>query len=164
MKRARSGAGRLRLRTDAGASLVLALVFITSLGCMGLATLDLANESFREDRATQAFHSAVYGGGGALDAAANAKRSDLAWGREGAPCSGLSMAADDGATVIVQCTPVHGSGALIVGGAGARSDRVVDLAAVIGGTRVARARVEFVDGGGNSSGAVVRVRNWTTTP
>jgi hypothetical protein len=152
---------RRRVMEQSGTALLLALVFIGAIGAIGLASLDAADESFREDRAAQTFRTEIYSGGGALDALVAAMRADGAWGRDGGACPGLTAATPDGAEITVACTPLPGSGALVVGGLGARADRVVDLAADIGGRRAARERVEFVDGGGNSPGAIVRVRNWT---
>jgi hypothetical protein len=63
----------------------------------------------------------------------------------------------------VACTPVTGSGALIVGGAGARSNRIVDLVATVDGRRVASARAEFIDGGGSAVGQQVRIRHWNAS-
>jgi hypothetical protein len=106
----------------------------------------------------------LYGASGALDVLVAAMRGDVAWGRDGGACAGLSMTAGTGPVVQASCTPVPGSGAPIVGGLGARADRVVDLVATIGGRRVARERVDIVDGGGSTPGTVIRVRNWTTSP
>ena len=91
----------------------------------------------------------MYGGGGAIDVYVNAMRSTATWGRDGSACASMTIELADGRTVTVDCTPVTGSGALIVGGAGARSNRIVDLVATIASQRVAAARAEFVDGGGS---------------
>ncbi len=149
-------------RSERGASLVLALVFITSLGFMAIISLNVAESSFRDASASQTFRSDVYGGGGALDVYINAMRSTATWGRDGSACPSMTTALPDGRTVTVDCTPVTGSGALIVGGAGARSNRIVDLAASIDSQQVASARAEFVDGGGSSVGSSIRVRHWIT--
>ncbi len=151
-------------RAEDGAALVLALVFVSAVAFIGIASLEMAGESFREDRAVQTARAALYDAGGALDTEVVAMRGDATWGRDGLPCAGLSLAMDDGALVQVTCAPVHASGAPIVGGLGARADRVVDLVASIGGVRSARERVEFVDAGGSQPGGVVRVRNWTVSP
>ena len=74
----------------------------------------------------------------------------------------MTTALPDGRTVAVVCTPVTGSGALIVGGAGARSNRIVDLAASVNGQQVASARAEFVDGGGSTIGSSIRIPHWIT--
>ena len=129
---------------------------------MAIISLNVAESSFRDDEASQTFRSDVYGGGGAIDVYVNAMRSTATWGRDGSACASMTMALPDGRTVTVDCTPVTGSGALIVGGAGARSNRIVDLAATIDSQRVASARAEFVDGGGSSIGSSVRIRHWIT--
>ena len=129
---------------------------------MALIALNIANSSFRDNEATQTLRSNVYGGGGALDVYINAMRSTPTWGRDGNPCSSMTTTLPDGRTVAVTCTPVTGSGALIVGGAGARSNRIVDLAGTIDGQQVASARAEFVDGGGASVGSSIRLRHWIT--
>jgi hypothetical protein len=151
-----------RRRSERGASLILALVFITSLGFMAIISLNVAETSFRDDSASQTFRSDVYGGGGALDVYVNAMRSTATWGRDGSACASMTTALPDGRTVTVDCTPVTGSGALIVGGAGARSNRIVDLTATIDSRQVASARAEFVDGGGSAVGTSIRVRHWIT--
>jgi hypothetical protein len=142
--------------------LILALVFVTCLGFMAVIALNVANSSFRDDAASQTFRASVYGGGGAIDVYVNAMRSTATWGRDGSACPGMTMGLPDGRSVALVCTPVNGSGALIVGGAGARSNRIVDLDASIGGQRVASARAEFVDGGGSSIGSSVRIRHGIT--
>ena len=142
--------------------MILALVFITCLGFIALVALNVAESAFRDDTANATFRADDYGGGGAIDVYVNAMRSTATWGRDGSSCASMTMALPDGRTVTVDCTPVYGSGALIVGGAGARSNRIVDLAATISSRRVASARAEFVDGGGASIGSAVRIRNWIT--
>src|SRR5450432_1026024 len=96
-------------------------------------SLNVAESSFRDDGASQTFRADVYGGGGAIDVYVNAMRSTITWGRDGSSCTSASMVLPNGQTVQVACTPVNGSGALIVGGAGARSNRIVDLDATISG-------------------------------
>ena len=153
---------RVRTGHERGASLIFALVFITCLGFMALISLNVANSAFRDDEATQTVRADVYSGGGGIDVYINAMRSTLTWGRDGSSCTSLTMGLPDGRTVTVDCTPVYGSGALIVGGAGARSNRIVDLTATIDSQQVASARAEFVDGGGSTVGASVRIRHWIT--
>lgn len=152
----------MRRRDEAGASLLLALVFITSLGFMALISLNIAQSTFRDDEATQTIRTDVYGGSGALDVYINAMRSTLTWGRDGSPCATMTMVLSGGQTATVACTPVTGSGALIVGGAGARSNRIVDLATTVNNQQVASARAEFVDGGGSAPGSSVLIRHWIT--
>jgi hypothetical protein len=152
----------VRGRGERGASLVLALVFITSLGFMAIVSLNVAETSFRDDGASQTFRLDVYGGGGALDVYINAMRSTATWGRDGNACASMTMPLPDGRTATVDCTPVTGSGALIVGGAGARSNRIVDLVTTIDSRQVASARAEFVDGGGSAVGSSIRLRHWIT--
>lgn len=152
----------MRHRDQVGASLILALVFITSLGFMALISLNIAESSFRDDGASQTFRADVYGGGGAIDVYINAMRSTLTWGQDGGSCPTMTMALPDTQTVTVDCTPVTGSGTLIVGGAGARSNRIVDLTAIINSDQVASARAEFVDGGGSSPGSAILIRHWIT--
>jgi hypothetical protein len=152
----------VRRRDEAGASLMLALIFITCLGFMALISLNVAQSTFREDEASQVLRANVYGGSGALDVYINAMRSTLTWGRDGSSCAGMTMALANAQTVTIACTPVTGSGALIVGGAGARSNRIVDLTATIASQQVASARAEFVDGGGSSPGSSILIRHWIT--
>jgi hypothetical protein len=147
----------VRHRDDTGASLLLALVFITCLGFMAIISLNVAESSFRDDGASQTFRADVYGGSGAIDVYINAMRSTLTWGRDGNACTTMTMGLPDGQTVTVACTPVTGSGALIVGGAGARSNRIVDLAATVNSQQVAS-----VDGGGSSAGSSIVIRHWIT--
>lgn len=147
---------------ERGASLIMALVFITSLSFMSLATLDVGDSAAREDRAIQAVHVEVYGGSAAMDVYVAAMRSTLTWGREGVGCADLTYTLSDARSAIVSCEPVHGSGVLIQNGAGAYTDRIVDLIATIDGSVAATGQVEFIDGGGATPGAVVRVRHWDT--
>ncbi len=147
---------------EQGASLTLALVFITALGFIGLTTLSVADSTLRDDQANLEIRRDVYGASGAIDVYINAMRSTATWGRDGVDCASLTTTFVAGRTITVACTPVANSGAVIVGGAGARSNRVVDLAATIDGRRLAAARAEFVDGGGSTPGASVRIRNWIT--
>ena len=155
-------ARRRREADQFGAALVLSLIFVTCIGFMALISLNVAESSFRDDQATQTFNTDVYGGGGAIDVYINAMRSTATWGRDGSACAPLTTSLPDGAVVTVDCTPVTGSGDLIIGGAGARSNRIVDLVATIDGRQVATARAEFVDGGGSSVGASIKVRSWIT--
>lgn len=152
----------MKPRKESGAALILALIFISCLGFMALAGLNTVDSSVRDESASQTFRADVYGGGGAIDVYINAMRSTLSWGRDGASCDPMTMSLPDGRTVTVTCAPVTGSGALIVGGAGARSNRIVDLVSTIGGSQVASARAEFGDGGGSSVGSFVRIRHWVT--
>jgi hypothetical protein len=162
VSRGRTPTPRARHREDVGASLILALIFITCLGFIAIVALNVAESSFRDQGASRTFRSNVYGGGGALDVYINAMRSTVTWGRDGSACASMTTTLPDGRSVSVDCTPVNGSGALIVGGAGARSNRIVDLVATIAGQRVASARAEFVDGGGSSVGSSIVVRQWIT--
>ena len=148
---------------ERGAALLLALVLVTAVALIGLAALEMGDEAFRADGAAQTTRAESYAAAGALDVLVAAMRGDLTWGRAGAPCAGLSFAADDGALVEATCTPVEGSGALLVGGAGGRADRVVEIAATITGRHVAAERVDFIDAAGSAPGQVVRVRNWTAS-
>ncbi len=147
---------------ERGASLILALVFITALGFVALISLNVANTTLRDDQANQTLRADIYEASGAIDVYVNAMRATATWGRDGGACAALTTTFIAGRTITVSCTPVNGSGAVIVGGAGARSNRIVDLAATIGGRRVAAARAEFVDGGGSTPGASVRIRSWIT--
>jgi hypothetical protein len=161
-RRNRSTATAPYQERERGASLILALVFITALGFVALISLSVANTSLRDDQANRTLRSDIYEASGALDVYINAMRATATWGRDGGACAALTTTFTVGHTITVSCTPVNGSGAVIVGGAGARSNRIVDLAATIGGRRIAAARAEFVDGGGSVPGASVRIRSWIT--
>lgn len=152
----------LSTRNERGASLILALMFVTSIAFMLAASMDFAAASFSNARQTVAFR----GGLGAAEGSANVLiasiRSDATKGRFGVPCPSASLATGDGRTATAVCTPVQGSGALLTGGSGARANRVVDIAASIGSTVIVRARVVFNDNGGLQPGASVTVREWSS--
>ncbi len=153
---------RRNLNDERGASLILALMFVTSIAFMLAASMDFASASFTNARHTVAFR----GGLGAAEGAANvliaSMRNDATKGRFGIACSSASLATGDGRTATAVCTPVQGSGALIAGGSGARANRVVDIAASIGSTVIVRTRVVFIDNGGIQPGASVSVREWSS--
>jgi hypothetical protein len=153
----------MRRHSESGASLILALVFTACLGFMGTVLVKLGDTSFRNNSASNELRADVYGASGAIDVYVNAMRSSASWGRENSPCDSLTLVVEETRTATVECTPVTGSGALIVGGAGARSNRIVDLVATVDGARTASARAEFIDGGGSTMGQEVRIRHWNAS-
>jgi hypothetical protein len=153
----------MRHHSERGASLILALVFTACLGFMGTVLVKLGDSSFRNNAVSNELRADVYGASGAIDVYVNAMRSSASWGRDSAPCDSMTLAVEETRMATVACTPVTGSGALIVGGAGARSNRIVDLVATVDGRRVASARAEFIDGGGSAVGQQVRIRHWNAS-
>lgn len=105
--------GRLgrRARDDRGASMILALVFVTIFGMTMAATLGYADTAFRTNQVTQQRQAALYNANGALDTAIQAMRPELEWGRDGLACAGVNVTVAGGATASVACTPQTGSGA-----------------------------------------------------
>ena len=151
---------------ERGAALLLALVLVTAVALIGLAALEMGDAAFRADGVAQTTRAESYAAAGALDLLVGAMRGDLTWGRAGAPCAGLSFAADDGELVEATCTPTEGSGALLVGWRGrpGRSrgrDRGDDHRAARGGCahRLRRRRRQRARASGSSAqldGVVMR--------
>ena len=143
-------------REETGASLLLALVFITCLGFMAIISLNIAESSFRDDQASQTLRADVYGGSGALDVYINAMRSTAHLGSRRQPV----REHDDGPS-----RRAVGHRRLHSGDGQRRPDRRRRRcplepdrrsAATVDSQQVASARAEFVDGGGVLGGASVR--------
>ena len=147
---------------ERGASLILALMFVTSIAFMLAASLDFASASFSQSNQTVAFRGGIGAAEGSVNVLVASIRGDSSKGRFGGVCPSASLATGDGRTATAVCAPVQGSGALLSGGSGARANRVVDIAATIGTTVIVRARVVLIDNGGLQAGSVVKVREWSS--
>ena len=161
--RSKPGAvSRNRERDERGASLILALMFVTSIAFMLAASLDFATASFSQSNQTLAFRGGLGAGEGAIDVLVASMRSDATLGRMGVACPGASLAVGDGRFANAACIPAQGSGTLLTGGSGARANRVVDVTASVGPTVIIRARVVFLDNGGSQPGLSVQIREWSS--
>lgn len=99
-------------RDERGASMIMALVFVTVFGMTMAATLGYADQGFRTDRAVQERQSSLYGAGGALDTAIGAMRADLEWGAADAACATVPVVLMDGRRAEVTCTARGDAGAV----------------------------------------------------
>ncbi len=147
--------------SEAGASLILALMFTTAIAFMIAASLDFANSSFGQSNGQTRSRNGAYAAEGSVRTLIAAMRSDAAWGRAETSCNGATLDVGDGRTAATSCSPEPGSGALINSGSGARANRVVNLAGTIDEVTVVRARVLFLDGGGNDPGRKVEILEWS---
>jgi hypothetical protein len=106
-------------REQRGSSLIFALIFVMIFGLAISATLDYADTSFKQDNANRSARDAYSGADAATQTLINAMRKQVAWGRAGSSCNGLTYTLPDGRTATVSCAPEAGSGATIAGNAGA---------------------------------------------
>jgi hypothetical protein len=95
---------------DAGASLIIALAFMTFLGLVVGALLTYSGTGLRATRATMARASQVYDVDGALKTAINQVRNSSYNHDGGEACPGLAFPRADGTTVTVSCTGGGGTG------------------------------------------------------
>ncbi len=95
---------------ERGASMILALVFVTVFGMASAATLTYADTALRTNQATQQRQAVLYNANGAIDTAINAMRPIHAWGRDGLACAGVDVNFEDDTSGAVACTPQAGSG------------------------------------------------------
>ncbi len=148
-------------RSERGASLILALMFTTSVAFMIAASLDFAASSFGQSTGQTRFRSGIYAAEGSVRTLIEAMRGDAAWGRAGPACGGLTLPVGDGRSAVAACVPAPGSGATLGGGSGSRANRVVELTGTIGTNLIVRARVLFNDNGGASAGTAVTIVEWS---
>ena len=161
--RSKPGAvSRNRERDERGASLILALMFVTSIAFMLAASLDFATASVSQSNQTLAFRGGLGAAEGSIDVLVVSMRSDATLGRFGVACPGASLAVGDGRFATAACVPAQGSGTLLTGGSGARANRVVDVTASVGTTVIIRARVVFLDSGGSKPGSSVQILEWSS--
>ena len=159
---ARRDNSRVRARDERGASLILALMFVTSIAFMLAASLDFAQASFSQSNQTIVFRGGLGAAEGAIDVLLASMRGDAALGRIGNACPSATLATGDGRVATASCVPVQGSGAVLTGGSGARANRVVDVTSTIGSTTLVRSRVVFIDNGGSQPGTAVQIREWSS--
>jgi hypothetical protein len=151
---------RTARRDQRGNSLLLALLFVSSISFLGGVSLDYAFSTIRQDAADQSVQLGKYGAAGAVDELIAAMRNDLTWGRDGSPCASVSLTLSDGRTVTAACTPMSGSGVLLADGTGARANRVVDIVASVAGVPYLHSRVTLNDAAGSIAAANVAIREW----
>lgn len=150
---------RLRARRDQrGNSLLLALLFITSIGFLSGVSLDYAFSTLRQSSSNRDAQSARYGAFGAIDLMVAAMRQDSTWGRDGAACNNVTLPISGGRNAIASCLPVSGSGAVLTDGSGARANRVVDVIASVNAVPLVHARITINDGAGSVPAATVAIR------
>ena len=149
---------RRRTRDQRGNSLILALLFITSIGFLIGVSLDYAFASLRQGASNRDAQVARYGAFGAIDVMVAAMRQDTTWGRDGASCQAVTLPLSGGRDALASCLPASGSGALLTDGSGARANRVVDVVASVDGIPLVHARVTINDGAGSVPAATVAVR------
>jgi hypothetical protein len=155
LRRARSARGDQR-----GNSLLLALLFVSSISFLGGVSLDYAFSTIRQAAADKDAQAARYAAGGAVDEMVAAMRADLTWGRDGSACGSVSLTMSDGRTATAACTPISGSGSLLADGTGARANRVVDVLASVQGVPYVKARITLNDAAGSIPAANVAIREW----
>ncbi|MGB9376774.1 MAG: hypothetical protein WCB04_04580, partial [Mycobacteriales bacterium] len=110
---------RRRMVDDSGASLILALAFMTFLGLVVSALLTYSGTSLRSTSATQAKAEATYDIDGALQGAVNQIRTDGTYANApGQRCPDFRFAGPNATRsdasapeIIVRCAPVKGTGA-----------------------------------------------------
>jgi hypothetical protein len=151
--RARTG-----LRSQAGNSLLLALLFIGSIGFLCAVSLDYAFATLSQGASNRDAQVARYGAFGAVDLMVEAMRQDNTWGRDGSACNDVQLPVAGGRTARAVCTPLSGSGALLTDGSGARANRVVDVIASVDGIPLVHARITINDGSGSVPAASVALR------
>jgi len=114
---------RLRASADDGSALVIALTFLMVFGLIIGVVLQFATTGQRITLSVRDEAMSTYAGGGALDGAINAVRSNLSQGTQAAGASTCFTIPvnqlDNPSPVAVTCTPRSGSGASI--GAGTTS-------------------------------------------
>ncbi len=151
-------------QTERGNSLLLALLFITSIAFLSGVSMDYAYSTIRGGASNRDAQSARYAAAGAIDLMVQAMRADPTLGRAGATCSGVSLTLADGRVASAQCAPVAGSGALLAEGTGARANRVVDVVANVSGVPLVKARITINDAAGSMPAATVATREWIGAP
>ena len=106
-------------RNDRGASLIIALVFVSAFSVAIIASLDYAQTSFRQDAKIKSARDAQAAADSSTQTLINAMRHTVTWGRQGSTCAGATYTLSDGRSASVTCTPESGSGASIAGNAAA---------------------------------------------
>ncbi len=148
-------------RDQRGASLILALMFTTSIAFMLGVSLDFAAASFGQSNASTSLRNGQHAAEGAIHIMIHSMRRDITIGREGLTCSSVTLAVGDGRTVTTACVPEPGSGALLNQGSGAYANRAVAMTSSIAGVTYIRARVLFNDAGGAQPGKLVQIVEWS---
>lgn len=155
-----------RTRDQRGNSLILALLFITSIGFLIGVSLDYAFASLRQGASNRDAQVARYGAFGAIDLMVAAMRQDATWGRDGASCRTVTLPIAAGRNALASCLPASGSGAPLTEYCGppptqlcgARANRVVDVVASVDGIPLVHARITINDGAGSVPAATVAIR------
>ncbi len=113
-------------RGERGASLIIALVFVSAFSLVTVASLNYASTSYKQSNATRSARDAAAAAEAATQTLINAMRYDITWGRDGSSCSGVTYSVGDGRTATVTCAPESGSGAAIDGNPAATTGMLAD--------------------------------------
>ena len=108
--------GRLTLQREDGTALVLALVFLSLFGVFVTTILAFADTGVRTTLSLRDHDRRLYAVDGAMDGAVLYTRNDTERGRFGEDCPEFAMASTNDVSVVVECQPEVGSGAVLVGG------------------------------------------------
>lgn len=106
--------GRI-IRSDAGSTLILVLVFVSFFSILIAGLLTMVDTSFREVIAVRAQRHATYAAESGIEAAIQYIRSNASQGIEGGSCDDVTVTAVNGQTVVVRCIPGDDSGLVSVG-------------------------------------------------
>ena len=106
-------------RGERGASLIIALVFVSTFSLVIVGSLGYASTSFNQAAVTRSVRDASAAADASTQTLINAMRYSVAWGRYGSSCPGATYSVGDGRTATVTCTPESGSGASISGNSSA---------------------------------------------
>jgi len=120
---------RLRASGDDGSALAIALTFLMVFGLIIGVVLQFATTGQRITLSVRDEAMSTYAGGGALDGAINAVRSNLSQGTQAAGASTCftipANQLDNPSPVAVTCTPRSGSGTSIGGGTASQPSQAV---------------------------------------
>ncbi|HEY1740007.1 MAG TPA: hypothetical protein VGI86_14930, partial [Acidimicrobiia bacterium] len=100
---------------ERGASLIIALVFVSTFSLVIVGSLSYASTSFNQATVTRNVRDASAAADAATQTLINAMRYDPTWGQDGSTCAGATYSVGDGRTATVTCAPESGSGAAISG-------------------------------------------------
>ncbi|HEY3834490.1 MAG TPA: hypothetical protein VGO03_19510 [Acidimicrobiia bacterium] len=106
-------------RNERGASLIIALVFVSTFSLVIVGSLNYASNSYNQATVTRSVRDASAAADAATQTLINAMRYDINWGQDGSSCAGATYSVGDGRTATVSCSPESGSGGAISGNSSA---------------------------------------------